>query len=55
LPKRCPTVDYSVAIRCSGNMFREPLSSNGHIRHNIKMDLKELTWEGVDWINVIED
>jgi hypothetical protein len=33
-PTRCPEIDYSVSIRRGGNMFTEPLPSNGHIRHN---------------------
>jgi hypothetical protein len=28
-------MDYSASIPCSGNVLTEPLSSNGHIRHNI--------------------
>jgi hypothetical protein len=28
-------MDYSASIRCCGNVLAEPLSSNGHIRHNI--------------------
>jgi hypothetical protein len=29
---RCPAIDYSAAIRYSGNMLTEPLPSNGHNR-----------------------
>jgi hypothetical protein len=31
LQNRCPTMDYSASILCSGNV-----PSNGHIRHNIQ-------------------
>jgi hypothetical protein len=33
LPNLCPAMDYSAAIRCSGNMLTEPLPISGHIRH----------------------
>jgi hypothetical protein len=35
LASRCIAMDYSVSILCRGNVLTEPLSSNGHIRHNI--------------------
>jgi hypothetical protein len=26
-----------------------------HMEDNIKMDLKDIGWEGVDWINLAQD
>jgi hypothetical protein len=28
-------MDYSASTHCSAKLFTEPLSSSGHIRHNI--------------------
>jgi hypothetical protein len=40
LASRYLAMDYSGSVRCRGNMLAEPLSSNGHIRHNIKKKKK---------------
>jgi hypothetical protein len=35
---------------------KRPLRKLGHRwEHNIKMDLREIGWGGMDWINLTED
>jgi hypothetical protein len=36
-------------------VFIEPLLSSGHMRHNMKMELKEIARERVNWINLAQD
>jgi hypothetical protein len=36
-------------------VFTEPLPSNGHMRHNIKMNLKNTGFESVNWIQLTRD
>jgi hypothetical protein len=34
------------------DVFTESLPSNGSIRHNINIDLREIGWSAMDWINL---
>jgi hypothetical protein len=47
-------MDYSVAIRCSGDMLIKPLFSSGHIRHNNnKKELRKINFDIWKYIQLV--
>jgi hypothetical protein len=43
------------SIHCRGNVFSDPLPSSGLIRNNINMELREIGWGCMNWIDLAQD
>jgi hypothetical protein len=55
---RCPGkvfTDPLLQTGCITPLFICPLHDNGCTRHSIKMDLREIEWGGMDWIDLAQD
>jgi hypothetical protein len=60
LPERNPkktTVPSILALLSNGCKQAFPLLTVDlqRARHNIKIDLKEIEWDGMDWIDLVQD
>jgi hypothetical protein len=48
-------LEFFIAVSCFLNVG-SPTGKTGYVQENdINVDLKEIGWEGMDWINLAED
>ena len=48
-------LEFFIAVSCFVNVC-SPAGKTGYVQENdINVDLKEIGWEGMDWINLAED